>query len=1002
MIDKQKKDILKEDIQKKDAGKKVKKRKVGIKRILFRRVLPALFCSLILLFSVSYCSLMLYWEKNPVPDTVIKYVQKLFLRYDLKLETGKVNTVFPAGIRVNAFSLAPLEKYTFPEIASDDLILSFSFGKLFRGVTLPLHLQMNNGNLLFPLFPESGREGAEDVLILKSFFLDVEGEKGLVRIKKFCGSSHAGNFDLSGTVNNFLHVVASDLGDRFNALLWHERRLPPEGRFFSSRMKSIPEDLRMYLSLCAGYLRHPESSGKWITFSRKSGLPERPFLKANLHMDLHDFSKCSGNFLFSLPGFTLADRVSIEKCVLEYTLKNSVFALKKNKFQLASGGEFFLEGKYDENTRKASGKLSGKCPFEVIQHFLPREAVNKLSLFMGEKQMRKWKKEMLGFSAKLLSFSVQDAAYELILSLDLPRMEFPEFFTEKTSLLIRLTQEGFSGKGENICFYSSGGETEKISGKMSFSFRCDEKKFSAGFSGMVPFELLKTFSFFTENTKDFPVAGKNINIPFSGTLECAKENLSTGKDIKSELSLQIPEFTVCGIKVNSLAAFFAFSPEKITIRKLDMLLGHSLLLSLSGGILPGEKKMLLHLKSSGSPEKLFYGLSPGYRQKIRVLMEDLHWPQQGSLMDSTAFLFLDYSKKPCFYFADGNIVMGDFKYKNIPFRYGATRFMLDSSGILVLPGAVLETEHGKMVLRVCAKGRNNQGFFTNLFEDGILEFELKSDIHGNDVLRCLYPGWKSDFLDFPHKLDLSASGVIDYKNEAETVFTARINNGKCLWKKALLTDIDCTVQYAKELLSIPNASARTCNGTLNVDYHFDFRSNVEKGEIGIELKKADFNSLLKGMGAELKPLSGIVAETTGKLSAQVSFDEKDNLLLSGKGNAVITGEDMWHIPVLGELLKSLGRAWHTTALGTITRFDMDFSLDKTTFRINNGSSNGSVVAIRTDGEYNWLSEEYDFRILSELLKGTLPFAAMSKVLTPVSWILQKRIRGKGDDFILEE
>ena len=231
---------------------------------------------------------------------------------------------------------------------------------------------------------------------------------------------------------------------------------------------------------------------------------------------------------------------------------------------------------------------------------------------------------------------------------------------------------------------------------------------------------------------------------------------------------------------------------------------------------------------------------------------------------------------------------------------------------------------------------------------------------------------------------------------------AWIDNGKCLWKKALLTDIDCTVQYAKELLSISNASARTCNGALKVDYHFDFRSNVEKGEIGIELKKADFNSLLKGMGAELKPLAGVAAETTGKLSAQLSFDEKDNLLLSGKGNAVITGEDMWHIPVLGELLKSLGKAWHTTALGTITRFDMDFSLDKTTFRIDNGSSNGSVVAIRTDGEYNWQNEEFDFRILSELLKGTLPFAAMSKVLSPVSWILQKRIRGKGDVFTLEE
>ena len=137
---------------------------------------------------------------------------------------------------------------------------------------------------------------------------------------------------------------------------------------------------------------------------------------------------------------------------------------------------------------------------------------------------------------------------------------------------------------------------------------------------------------------------------------------------------------------------------------------------------------------------------------------------------------------------------------------------------------------------------------------------------------------------------------------------------------------------------------------------------------------------------------------TGK-RAQLAKDQADRF---GNARVVITGEDMWHIPVLGELLKSLGKAWHTTALGTITRFDMDFSLDKTTFRIDNGSSNGSVVAIRTDGEYNWQNEEFDFRILSELLKGTLPFAAMSKVLSPVSWILQKRIRGKGDVFTLEE
>lgn len=999
MTEKVEKTVLKQEPCGKKMEKEQKKRK---KSSIFHRVFLAVFCVFILLLTGTYCSLMLYWEKNPVHGTVIKYVQKLFLQYDLKLETGKVNTVFPAGIRVKAFSLVPLKKYTFPEIASDDLTLSFSFGKLFRGVTLPLHLQMKNGKLLFPLFPESGGEGAEDVIIIQSFFLDVEGEKGLIMVNKFCGSSQAGDFDFSGTVNNFLHVIASDLGDRFNEFLWHEKTAAAKGQFYSSWMNSIPGDFRMYLSYFAGILRNPERAGEWITFPGKNHAQQRPFLKADLHIDLYDFHKCSGKFFFSLPGFTLADHVRIEKCVLEYTLENSVFALKKTRLHPASGGELFLEGKYDENTGNVSGKLSGKSSFEMILPLLPREAVKRLSAFTGEKQMKNRIKEMFSFSAELHSFSVKNASYELVFSLELPRMEFQKYFIEKSSLSLRLTQEGFSGKGEKISFYSAAEGGEKYPGKMSFSFRGDEKKFTAGFSGNVPFELLKTCAFLTENAKDFPITGKNTDIPFTGKIDCLMEDFTEGKNFKSELAFHIPEFTFCGIKVNSLAALFAFSPEKITVEKLDILLDRSLSLALSGGILPREKKMLLQLKSRGSPEKLFYELSPDYRQKVQTLMKELHWPQKGSLMDSSVSLFLDYSKKPCTYFADGNIVMGNFKYRNIPFRYGATRFMLDSSGNLVLPGAVLETEHGKMILRVCAKDRNKQGFFTNVFEDGILEFELKSDINGNDVLRCLYPEWKSDFLDFPHKLDLSASGVIDYKNDAATFFTAWIDNGKCLWKKALLTDIDCTVQYAKELLSISNASARTCNGTLKVDYHFDFRSNVEKGEIGIELKKADFNSLLKGMGAELKPLAGMTAETTGKLSAKVSFDDKDNLLLSGKGNAVITGEDMWHIPVLGELLKSLGKAWHTTALGTITRFDMDFSLDKTTFRIDNGSSNGSVVAIRTDGEYNWQSEEFDFRILSELLKGTLPFAAMSKVLSPVSWILQKRIRGKGDAFTLEE
>ena len=385
------KDQVENKVPEPDCGgkKKEKPQKIRKKSSVLRRILLAVFCFLLLFSMGAYCSLMLYWEKNPVSGTVIKYVQKLFLRYDLKLETGKVNTIFPAGIKVSSFTLVPLEKYTFPEISAENLTLTFSLRKLLSGVSFPLHLQMNDGKLLFPLFPESGGEGAEDVIIIQSFFLDVEGDNGVIRIKKFCGSSQAGDFELSGTVNNFLHIVASDLGDSFNEFLWHDRSAA-KGKFYSSRMKSIPENLRMYLSLCAGFLRNPERAGSPVTFLRRNGSSQRPFLKADLYMDLHDFHKCSGNFLFSLPAFTLGGHTGIEKSVLEYTLKNSVLALKRTRLLLASGGELFLEGKYDESAGNISGKLSGKCPFDEIMHFLPGEAVKKLSAVAGEKSVNEW------------------------------------------------------------------------------------------------------------------------------------------------------------------------------------------------------------------------------------------------------------------------------------------------------------------------------------------------------------------------------------------------------------------------------------------------------------------------------------------------------------------------------------------------------------------------------------------------------------------------------------
>ncbi|MBP5182847.1 MAG: hypothetical protein J6331_07470, partial [Lentisphaeria bacterium] len=495
--------------------------------------------------------------------------------------------------------------------------------------------------------------------------------------------------------------------------------------------------------------------------------------------------------------------------------------------------------------------------------------------------------------------------------------------------------------------------------------------------------------------------GKEGVVAFSG--EAAAKELPHGTP-SGRIRFRFPEFSALGdVRVRKLEADLAVAPGKIRMERVEGTLENTLSFSLSGDILPSRRKTVFSLHSGGSPEETLKKLSPRYRKKLETLLQEISWPRPGALADLSAKIYVDWGKEPLFWFADGNVVLSDFRYRKIPFRYFATKFLLDSGKKLALSGAVVETADGKARLDGVyeEKGnRNASGDF--LSGDGQLIFELESTMNGNDVLRCLYPQWKSDFLNFPYPVNVDASGIIDYNDDASTVFTATVNNGKCLWKNAPITNIDCTMCYENEVLSIPRAVGQTCGGSLAVNYRFDFNKKREKGAIHLELRNAEFSRVMKGMGAELKQLKGVKANCSGEMKATVALDEKENLLLFGKGSAAISGEDMWHIPVLGELLKILGKAWHTQALGTITKFDMAFSLDGTSFRIDRGSSNGSVVAMRTEGSYDWATKAVDFRIRSELLKGTLPFAAMSRVLSPVSWILQKRIHGKGDELKWDE
>lgn len=960
------------------------------------------FLLLFLTFTLLYCSIVLYWEKHGIPEIVLRKAENIFLEHSLLLEVEKARTLFPFGVEAYGVRLAPVKKYTGVEFAAEHCRLELSLALLLKKVSFPFLIDIKNSRAKLPVYPELAQgEGAEDLIEISRLFMKIRGEKGFIHVQEMKGETPGGSFEFSGTVNNFLHTLAAEFGHDVTRRLWEKKdseRL--SGLDYCTLVRHIPEELRKYAGLSARILRHEKVDDKNMLPFSWHMTKGKYFLKTDFHIDLYDLTASKADTLLLLPESKVNGEfltLKLEKGEYRFTLEKGILSLQECSIAVGKGEFLSVAGKYDLINKQISATAKGKVALHRSLPFLSAQQ-RKIGK-KWEKELRASEDKKVNFTSRLTHYSLKNNAYELFLDLELPELELEKIRLEKSSCSIHLTPEKIEGKGKLPAFSCSplpGKKlAEKDAGTLSYSFRYFPEDFQASCKGKIPFEFLENC---LQDKEKLLLQWKEENkwIRFSGKI---KKNKALQNKLQAELNLSFPEFSIFGGgKVNSLTAETVLTNDCVTIKKLQGILADSFRFSLKGKLLPFRKKLLLTFQGNGSPEDMLKEIAPSYRKILESELQEIVFPKKGALSEFSAQLYMDYGKKPSLWFLDGNIVLSDFQYRKIPFKYFATRFFLDSEGKLALPGAVLETAQGRAVLngiyeeKRLPAAKASQGLFAG---NGRLVFDLESTMNGNDILKCLYPQWKSDFLDFPYPVKVDAAGSIDYKNDAHTSFTASISNGRCYWKKAALSNIDCNIYYANERLLIPNASAVSCNGNLALNYSFDFNEKRENGRIELKLKNADFSRLMKGMEADLKQLKGLEANCSGTLSADLAFDKNDQLLLYGKGEASIKGEDMWHIPVLGELLKTLGKAWQTKALGTITQFDMQFSLDKTLFRIEQGSSNGSVVALRTDGYYDWLTEEFDFHIQSELLKGTLPFAAMSKVLTPVSWILRRRFHGKG-------
>lgn len=350
----------------------------------------------------------------------------------------------------------------------------------------------------------------------------------------------------------------------------------------------------------------------------------------------------------------------------------------------------------------------------------------------------------------------------------------------------------------------------------------------------------------------------------------------------------------------------------------------------------------------------------------------------------------------------GNIVVSDFAYNGINFDYGAGKILIDSESLVIMPRIILERPEGHAFFSLAYDNRSQSfppcksSYFKEVRNQrNQLLFELESTISGNALLNCIIPGWENTHMDMPGSTPVKANGVIDYLQSDKSVFYTKIAKAKFIWNGIPVEKADTNIEYKDQNLEIKNMSAELYNGQVKFDYAFNYKRNT--GNYSLEIKDSDFLSVIRDLG--FKNFSPETPGTiSGKVGADIGYNEKEELLMDGKGQFTVRNSDIWSIPFLQGLTDLLGKPWIGNNWGEIRSVDGEFTLKHDHIHSDSIQTDGNVIALSADGDYYWNTQEYDFHIRAKILEDALPFHLVSRILDPLSWFFEARLHGQGKDW----
>lgn len=909
------------------------------------------------------------------PSNILQnYFRNELMKSGIEFKAEKIKLSLFRGVKLIKAELREGTDETAPSLTADSIDVSFAWSEI-----LALNLQMkkfsiSNACLSIPIFPESGKEGIGDRVVLENFNASITKTKNTVMIEKAEGTLHRIKLHFSGKIENILmrnlsipQIKPQAASGKKAVTVTHRKRFS-----LTSLISSIPVTNR-------------EDLMKNLYKIDRRNFNENPELSMTIALDAGNFKKCSAEVSLKIPEFTYG-KMNIKQIIGKVSLKDSRIHLDTLRINLPDEQYCEIQGHGDLAGTKVTGTAKGKASIDEIMLFLDDKSKSTI------KRHFDFKNSYINFEASLSNFSLSTGQYQGELNVQIPQVEVNSIPLQEIDASLYVKDGELKGKLNHSRLPDNG----TLAGNFKFSNRL----FSIDFNGTaMPAALLPVL-----NEKAQKFIAKNIDFTnqppmnFNGMIE---HNISDKKNFSGNADISLPSMKIRGTSFTEIKMKLEFSRDFLKAKSVTASIGDE------GTEIKGDFDFLMNenvfsasIFCKGNPCAAAVLLENEHRGFLQKFTGEIKWPTDKKKIEASLDLHYQWKNNP-YYYLSGNIVLSDFSYRNIPFEYGATRFFIDSDNTIILPGIILENQDGEANITVACKGNGstvkdkNKPSDTQKNKDGLMQFSLKSTIKGEDLIRIFYSKWQNEYLSLPQPIAVNAKGFIDSANPENTRFTAVLDNAKCKWNKTPISNIDATIIYENEALAIKNATADFCTGIMKFDYDFNFREN--SGNIELDFNGADFKKLLTYYGIDYKNISE-KGNLAGKLKSTIGYDAEKKLLMNGNGEILLTNADLWSVPFFGNFLNLMGNTWGINKFGNVSELKAEFILDGNRLKTKSVKTNGNIVALDGRGTYYWDANSYDFYVRSELLRHLLPFKVFSYIFSPVTWMMEARIHGQGDKF----